>query len=98
MGVHSVEKNQLSAKGMLVKVRSIFKQIPEPPRDPRSIKSEIPLTDNLSAIRKIVLNAFGKETTLKGGIATKQCAAACWSSPLKNRTTRMPVLSYLKTL
>ena len=47
MGVHSVEKSQLSAKGMLGKVRSVFKQIPEPPRDPRGIKPEIPLADCL---------------------------------------------------
>ena len=47
MGIHSVEKSQLSAKGMLAKVRSVFEQIPEPPRDSRSIKSEIPLTDCL---------------------------------------------------
>lgn len=47
MGVHSVEKSQLSVKGMLAKVRSIFNQIPEPPRNARGIKSEIPLTDCL---------------------------------------------------
>lgn len=32
---------------------------------------------NLAAMRKIVLNVISKETSLKGGIATKQCAAAC---------------------
>jgi predicted transposase YbfD/YdcC len=32
---------------------------------------------NLATIRKMVLNALSKETSLKGGIATKQCAAAC---------------------
>jgi predicted transposase YbfD/YdcC len=32
---------------------------------------------NLAAIRKITLNAFSRETSLKGGVATKQCAAAC---------------------
>ena len=34
-------------------------------------------TRNLAAMRKIVLNALSKETSLKGGMATKQCAAAC---------------------
>lgn len=47
MGVHSVEKRQLSAKGVLAKVRSVFKQIPEPPRDSRGIKPAIPLVDCL---------------------------------------------------
>jgi hypothetical protein len=47
MGVHSVEKKQLSAKGMLVKIRSIFEKVPEPARDPRGIKSEISLSDCL---------------------------------------------------
>jgi predicted transposase YbfD/YdcC len=32
---------------------------------------------NLAVVRKLVLNAFLKEKSLKGGIATKQCAAAC---------------------
>jgi predicted transposase YbfD/YdcC len=32
---------------------------------------------NLATIRKMVLNVLSKETSLKGGIATKQCAAAC---------------------
>jgi len=32
---------------------------------------------NLATIRKIGLNALCKETSLKGGLATKQCAAAC---------------------
>jgi len=31
---------------------------------------------NLAAIRKIVLNALSKETSIKGGLATRQCAAA----------------------
>ena len=47
MGVHSVEKKQLSAKGMLAKIHSIFKKIPEPPRDPRGLKSKISLSDCL---------------------------------------------------
>jgi hypothetical protein len=47
MGIHSAEKSQLSAKGMLAKVRSIFKQLPEPARDPRGIKPDIPLVDCL---------------------------------------------------
>lgn len=32
---------------------------------------------NLAVVRKIVLNALAKETSVKGGIATKQCAASC---------------------
>lgn len=47
MGIHSVEKKQLSAKGMLAKVRSIFEQIPEPFRDPRGVGTKIPLPDCL---------------------------------------------------
>lgn len=47
MGVHSVEKKQLSAKGMLAKVRSIFEKIPELARDPRGIKPKISLPDCL---------------------------------------------------
>ena len=47
MGIHSVEKKQLSAKGMLAKVRSIFEQIPEPLRDPRGVGTKIPLPDCL---------------------------------------------------
>lgn len=31
---------------------------------------------NLAAIRKIVLNGLSKETSVKGGLATRQCAAA----------------------
>ena len=49
MGVHSVEKKQLSAKGMLAKIRSVFKKIPEPPRSSRGLKSKIPLADCLMA-------------------------------------------------
>jgi hypothetical protein len=47
MGVHSVEKRQLSAKGMLAKVRSVFEKIPDPPRSSRGVKPEIPLVDCL---------------------------------------------------
>jgi hypothetical protein len=47
MGVHSVEKKQLSAKGMLRKIRSIFEQVPEPPRGPRGLKSKITVADCL---------------------------------------------------
>jgi predicted transposase YbfD/YdcC len=32
---------------------------------------------NLAVIRKLVLNALLKEKSVKGGIATKQCSAAC---------------------
>jgi hypothetical protein len=45
MGVHSIEKRQLSAKVMLAKIRSIFENIPEPPRDSRGLKSEISLSE-----------------------------------------------------
>lgn len=47
MGIHSVEKKQLSAKGMLGKIRSIFEQVSEPPRNPRGLKPEISLADCL---------------------------------------------------
>src|SRR3984957_14379209 len=47
MGIHSVEKKQLSARGMLEKVRSAFAKIPEPLRDTRGLKSRIPLVDCL---------------------------------------------------
>ena len=47
MGVHSVEKKQLSAKGMLAKIRSTFERVSEPPRNPRGLKPEISLPDCL---------------------------------------------------
>ena len=47
MGVHTIEKKQLSIRGMLEKVRSAFAKIPEAPRDPRGLKSKIPLVDCL---------------------------------------------------
>jgi len=47
MGVHSVEKKQLSATGMLKKVRSAFEQVPEPPRCPQGIQARISLPDCL---------------------------------------------------
>jgi hypothetical protein len=31
----------------------------------------------LAVIRKLALNALMQEKSLKGGVATKQCAAAC---------------------
>lgn len=45
MGIHAVEKKQLSARGMLAKVRSIFSEIKEPPKDTRGAPSRIPLVD-----------------------------------------------------
>jgi hypothetical protein len=45
--MHSVEKKQLSARGLLEKVRSDFAKIPEPSRDSRGLKSKIPLIDCL---------------------------------------------------
>jgi len=47
MGVHSVEKKQLSARGMLAKIRSAFSKIPEPSKDNRGLKSKIPIVDCL---------------------------------------------------
>lgn len=47
MGVHSVEKKQLSAKGMLSQIRSIFEKIPDLPRSSRGLKSKISLADCL---------------------------------------------------
>jgi len=47
MGIHSVEKKQLSAKGMLAKIRSIFDKIPELPKGPQGLKSKISLADCL---------------------------------------------------
>jgi hypothetical protein len=49
MGVHAIEKKELSARGMLNKVRSVFEKIPDNPRDARGQKSKIPLTDCLMA-------------------------------------------------
>ena len=46
MGVHSVEKKQLSAKGMLAKIRSTFERVSEPPRNPsRALTDAIALAD-----------------------------------------------------
>jgi len=47
MGVHSVEKKSLSAKGLLSKIRFLFKKIPEPTRDSRGLKSRISIADCL---------------------------------------------------
>src|SRR5262245_59093366 len=47
MGIHLIEKKQLSAKGLLAAVRQSFDQIPLPPRDPRGLKPEISLSDCL---------------------------------------------------
>ena len=47
MGIHSVEKKQLSAKGMLQKIRSVFDQVPEPPRSSKGVKAQISLPDCL---------------------------------------------------
>jgi hypothetical protein len=49
MGLHSVDKKHLSAKGMLAQVRAEFAQIPEIERDTRGLKSKIPLADCLMA-------------------------------------------------
>lgn len=47
MGVHSVEKKQLSARGMLGQVRSAFLKIPETAKDTRGLKPKIPMVDCL---------------------------------------------------
>ncbi len=47
MGIHSVEKKQLSAMGMLQKVRSVFEDVQEPSRSPRGVKAQISLPDCL---------------------------------------------------
>jgi len=47
MRVYSVEKKQLSAKGMLAKVRGLFEKIPEPVKDPRGVRPKISLPDCL---------------------------------------------------
>lgn len=47
MGVHSVEKKQLSVTGMLNKIRSIFDQVPEPSRSSRGLKTKISISDCL---------------------------------------------------
>lgn len=47
MGIHFVEKKQLSATGMLQKIRSVFAQVPEPPRSAQGVKVQISLSDCL---------------------------------------------------
>jgi hypothetical protein len=47
MGIHSVEKKQLSAKGMLAKVRCAFEKISGPLKDARGAKAKISLVDCL---------------------------------------------------
>ncbi len=47
MAVHSIEKTRLSAKEMLLKVRSVFNQIPNKDRDARGLKAKITLSDCL---------------------------------------------------
>lgn len=47
MGLHSVEKGPLSAKGMLAKVRSIFENIPDTLKSSRGVRSKISLADCL---------------------------------------------------
>src|SRR5690606_20287390 len=47
MGIHSIEKKHLSAKGMLTKVRSVFKKASESSRGLGGLKPKIPLEDCL---------------------------------------------------
>ena len=47
MGTHLIEKKDLSAKGLLTKVRYLFKKISEPQKDPRGLKPKISLVDCL---------------------------------------------------
>ena len=61
MGVHCIEKKQLSAKRMLTKVRSIFNKIPEPQRDNRGIKSNISIPDCLAEGNQIGTEDYQNE-------------------------------------
>lgn len=47
MGIHCIEKKHLSAKGMLARVRAVFKQIPKPNRNSKGLKGQISLSDCL---------------------------------------------------
>ena len=47
MGIHCSEKKQLSAAGMLRKLRCVFEKIPDTTRDPRGAKVQISLADCL---------------------------------------------------
>lgn len=47
MGIHAVEKKQLSVRGMLAKIYPLFKKIPEVRKDPRGLKVAIPIVDCL---------------------------------------------------
>ena len=47
MGTHSTEKKGLSAKGLLAKIRSLFKKIPDPKKDSRGLKPRISIADCL---------------------------------------------------
>jgi len=47
MGIHSVEKKQLSASGMLQKIHSVFNEVSESPKSPQGAKTKIPLSDCL---------------------------------------------------
>jgi hypothetical protein len=47
MGIHLIEKDQLSARGMLKAVRSVFEQIPPPPRNKQGVKPVISVVDCL---------------------------------------------------
>jgi len=39
MGIHSVEKKQLSARGLVEKARSAFAKIPEPSKDTSTLSN-----------------------------------------------------------
>lgn len=47
MTLHPIEKKQLSAKGMLQKVRSVFEQVPAPQKKPQGVKKQISVADCL---------------------------------------------------
>ncbi len=47
MGLHTIEKKHLSAKGLLQRVRHAFEKVPEPPRDSRGLKPSISIVDCL---------------------------------------------------
>lgn len=78
-----IKKKQFSHPGIDYPFITILESI-EDPRQP-SVFFSYSLTSvlyrvgarNLAVLRKMALHALLKDTTMKGGIATKQCAAAC---------------------
>ena len=77
MGVHSGEKKQLSARGMLEKVRATFAKIPEPPRDSRGAKSKISLADCLMSGLALFGLKFPSLLQLTRGSTTTLSSITC---------------------